>query len=153
MGKNRDKGHRPTLGLPGSKPEAAAPAVTEPEAVRAVPEAEPPRRRTEGDVVSLDPSDPLTIAAAHFGITPDELRARVEAGPVEEVIEDDLSALLAPATLATATLTDKPPRIDATALATAYVEAKKARLGPAALGLAIDTEIPYFETAVRKVLG
>jgi len=97
----------------------------------------------------LTPSRHIKETAAHFGISPAELTARVEAGPVEEVTDDEPSLENVKSDL---TL-EASGKLDPSALAAAMIRARKARLGPAAMHMQASDFVTDLETAIREVAG
>lgn len=110
----------------------------------------------------------LDLAATGFGITADELRARVEAGPVEEISADDLDldgdagdkdAILEAVRTGVSEHVGKRVmpggNIEdfAERLTLAYVEARKKGFGPAAMMVSAATERPYIKAALDAVMG
>ncbi|MDO8421580.1 MAG: hypothetical protein Q7S99_05410 [Parvibaculum sp.] len=101
--------------------------------------------------------------AEHFGITADELRARVEAGPVEEVEPDDLDldgvakadtiAGVPDKVYAAIVKPENDPQDDfAERLTLAYVAARKKGFGPASMTVSVATERPYITAALDAVM-
>jgi len=103
----------------------------------------------------------LAEAAAHFGITADELRARVEAGPVEEISADDLDLDGLGETEAITTESQEAPTTNprtnpqddfAERLTLAYVAARKKGFGPAAMMVRAEVERPFIKAALDAVM-